>query len=469
MAPPPDPRLSVNPTPGTIPLPAPVERLSARAAKLPWWVIILVFGLIVALYGIATTDIYKRALTFVTGNPQLITSDFLGVTYRVNFNGKVDRVLGTLVDQQGTKLKVRVVDPEYMTINKNFIGKLDRVPQPCAPDAPLDCKPRTLVTISVDARTIEGDFYTESATEYRVRLPNGEIVPALKTETRATRKLTPADCTPDINGSCQISLTIPPSVIKGELVNEAGDSYRIQTVDPQFVSFERSQITEVIRERAGVCALNNIGSCQDGIFLTAFLALFSYVLAVVLGLVLALMRISANPILRNVATLYVEVVRGIPILVILFIFYFGIGPAIRDNFGIPQPEWFRAALGLAIAYASFLAEIFRAGIQSISRGQMEAARSLGMNYSQSMRFVILPQAIRVVLPPLGNDFIAILKDTSLVAAISLGEMSYLAQQLNGQTLRPFPAFITLAVVYLIMTLLLSFFVRTIEHRVKLPG
>jgi polar amino acid transport system permease protein len=137
--------------------------------------------------------------------------------------------------------------------------------------------------------------------------------------------------------------------------------------------------------------------------------------------------------------------------------------------GIPQPEAVRAILGLATAYAAFLAEIFRAGIQSISRGQMEAARSLGMTYFQAMRYVILPQAVRVVLPPLGNDFIAMLKDTSLVAAISLAEMSYLAFQLNGRTLRPFPTFITLAVVYLILTLLLSFMVRTIEHRVKLPG
>jgi polar amino acid transport system permease protein len=122
-----------------------------------------------------------------------------------------------------------------------------------------------------------------------------------------------------------------------------------------------------------------------------------------------------------------------------------------------------------VAYAAFLAEVFRAGIQSIGRGQMEAARSLGMNYILSMRLVILPQAIRLVLPPLGNDFISMLKDTAVAASIAIYEMTYLAIQYNGQTLKAFPAFITLALVYLVLTLCLSFVVRVIEQRVKIPG
>ncbi len=464
----PDPQSS-NHTPGTVALPSFMERLSVRAASLPWWIIILITMLVVAFYGIATTDIYQRAVTFITGNPQLITNDFVRVTYRVNLDGNVQRVAGTLINRNGDQLTVRTIDPQRITIAKN-LATVNRGPEEaCIPDATNVCRKLPLVTASVAARTIEGAFYTETATEYRIQLGSGEIVSVLKVDTRSTRQLNPPDCSPDIAGSCRITVTVPPVELKGVLVNEAGQTYVIETVSPQFVTFNRNQITEVISERAGVCALNNVASCQDGIFLSGFLAVSAYVLALTLGLVLALMRISANPILRNVATLYVEVVRGIPILVILFIFYFGVGPALRDGLGIPQPEWLRAVLGLGIAYASFLAEIFRAGIQSINRGQMEAARSLGMSYPQAMVNVILPQAIRVVLPPLGNDFIAMLKDTSLVTAISLAEMSYLAQQFNGQTLRPFPSFITLAVVYLMMTLILSFIVRTIEHRVKLPG
>jgi polar amino acid transport system permease protein len=162
-------------------------------------------------------------------------------------------------------------------------------------------------------------------------------------------------------------------------------------------------------------------------------------------------------------------VRGIPILVILLIFYFAIGPWLRDNLGIPMPETTRAMLGLAFAYGAFLAEIFRAGIQSINRGQMEAARSLGTTYFQAMRNVILPQAIRVVLPPLGNDFIAMLKDTSLVAAISQHELTYLAIQFESERLKAFEPFLTIAALYLVMTLVLSFLVRIIENRTRLPG
>lgn len=451
-------------------MPSFLERLSIRAAALPWWIIILVSGLIIAFYGIITTEIYQKALTFITGNPQIVTTDFTKVTYRVNINGSVQRVLGVLIERKGDELLVRTVDPVTTKIPKNLVNKIDLAPaETCVLDAANHCRTASRVTLTLPARTIEGDFYTETATEYRVRLSDGSIIGVLKVDARATRQLNPPNCEADIAGTCKINVPVPASEVKGVLVSETADQYLIETVAPEFISFNKSQITDIISEQAGVCALNNVGSCQDGIFLSGFLAVAAYIFALAFGLILALMRISANPIARNAAILYVEVVRGIPILVILFIFYFAVGPTLRDRFGIPQPAWLRAVLGLGFAYASFLAEIFRAGIQSIHRGQMEAARSLGMSYPQAMVNVILPQAIRVVLPPLGNDFIAMLKDTSLVTTISLAEMSYLAQQFNSQTLLPFPTFITLAVVYLMMTLFLSFIVRTIEHRVKLPG
>jgi ABC-type amino acid transport system permease subunit len=127
-----------------------------------------------------------------------------------------------------------------------------------------------------------------------------------------------------------------------------------------------------------------------------------------------------------------------------------------------------AIAGLAFAYGAFLAELFRAGIQSIPRGQMEASRSLGMTYVAAMRYVILPQAFRVILPPLGNEFIAILKDTSLIAILALPDMTQMARLYATDTYRPFEPYLTIAVLYLCMTLFLSFMVRVVERRVSIP-
>lgn len=175
----------------------------------------------------------------------------------------------------------------------------------------------------------------------------------------------------------------------------------------------------------------------------------------------------AWPVLTNgytMSTLYVEVARGVPLLVWVFYFNFVIAPLFRDNLGIDTSDFTRAVLALAFGYGAYLAEVFRAGIQSIPRGQMEAARSLGMGYAQAMRYVILPQAIRIVLPPLGNDFVAMLKDTSLVYAIGVTELTMLTRQYAARTFLGLPVWTTAALVYLILTLLLSFVVRYIERR-----
>jgi len=128
-----------------------------------------------------------------------------------------------------------------------------------------------------------------------------------------------------------------------------------------------------------------------------------------------------------------------------------------------------AVLGLAFGYGAYLAEVFRAGIQAIPRGQMEAARSLGMTYFQSMRHVILPQAIRLVLPPLGNDLIAMLKDSSLVSVIAMAEVLQQGRLWISRNFRAFEGFNSVLLVYLIMTLILSLVVRAVERRAKLPG
>jgi len=171
------------------------------------------------------------------------------------------------------------------------------------------------------------------------------------------------------------------------------------------------------------------------------------------------------------STLYVEIVRGVPMLVIILYMGFAVTPMLReatdgtiDLRGLPA-----AVIGLAFGYGAYLAEVFRAGIESIPKGQTEAARSLGMSYFQAMRHVILPQAIRVVLPPLGNDFIAMLKDSALISVIALPEVLQQGRLWISRNFRAFEGFNSVAMLYLVMTLLLSLLVRFIERKSRLPG
>jgi His/Glu/Gln/Arg/opine family amino acid ABC transporter permease subunit len=209
-----------------------------------------------------------------------------------------------------------------------------------------------------------------------------------------------------------------------------------------------------------------------GVRLTVITAVVAYAVALVLGLIIALGRVSRNRFLYNAATLYVEFMRGVPLLVILLYAQFVVVPGLSnwlDSLLGTRLLWQRNAaiagvVGLALGYAAYLAEVYRSGIESIERGQMEAGRSLGMNYRQAMRFIILPQALRRVLPPLGNDFIAIMKDTSLLTVISVPELSYFAKQEASRTFEYFQTYNAAAFLYLTLTLLLSLGVRVIERR-----
>lgn len=228
----------------------------------------------------------------------------------------------------------------------------------------------------------------------------------------------------------------------------------------------------------------------QGVVATILLTVIAYVLSVALGLIVALGRISSNVIARQVSTFYVEIMRGLPILVVLLYTAFVIAPAIvvalnglgtkmidagllpgvglalqklllRD---IDGDSTLRVTIALTLAYAAFISEIFRAGIESIERGQMEAARALGMTYWQAMRSIILRQAIRQVLPPLGNDFIAMLKDSSLISTVSSIDMAYQARTYAATSFKYFETYNVLAFLYLSMTLLLSMGVKLIERR-----
>lgn len=210
-----------------------------------------------------------------------------------------------------------------------------------------------------------------------------------------------------------------------------------------------------------------------GLGITISTSLYAYLIALVLGLLAGLGRISNNIVLKNLSTLYVELVRGIPILVLIFYLALVAVPAIADaipglsNDNIPLN--FRAIIALSVTYGAFLAEIFRAGIQSIGRGQMEAARSLGMSYGQAMRYVILPQAVRNVLPALGNDFVAMVKDSSLVSVLAVRDITQVARLYAGRTFRFAEAYTVLAVMYLTLTLILSFVVKRLEKRLEAKG
>jgi polar amino acid transport system permease protein len=207
----------------------------------------------------------------------------------------------------------------------------------------------------------------------------------------------------------------------------------------------------------------------DGVRLTLQVTIISYIIGLIVGLIFGLMRVSDNPILYAMSTLYVEVMRGIPLLVIILYMGYVITPMLRDSTngrvdlqGMPS-----AILGMAVCYGAYMAEVYRGGIESIEHGQMEAARSLGMSYMQAMRHVILPQAIRRILPPLGNDFISMLKDSSLIAVIALPDLLQMGRLYVSRTFRAFEGYNTVALLYLVMTLILSLIVRIIERKVAI--
>lgn len=200
-----------------------------------------------------------------------------------------------------------------------------------------------------------------------------------------------------------------------------------------------------------------------GTVITLELTAGAVAMGIVIGLFIALMRLSRNPLFRGFAMAYVDFFRGTPLLVQILMVYFAVPQLFR--FQIPENYQFIAGIvAMGLNSGAYIAEIFRAGIQSIDRGQTEAARSLGMTQAQAMRYVILPQAVKRVIPPLGNEFIALLKDSSLVAIIALEDLMYTGKIIVGRTAQPFVIYLEVALFYLVMTLILSRFVNYTERR-----
>jgi len=198
----------------------------------------------------------------------------------------------------------------------------------------------------------------------------------------------------------------------------------------------------------------------DGIFITFEVTVLSILLALVIGLFTGLGRISKNPIINGAASLYVEVIRGIPLLVQLFYIYFALGRFIQMP---PLPS---AVLAMSICYGAYMGEIFRAGIQSIPKGQTEAARSLGMSPAQSMYHVILPQAVKTILPPVGNEFVALLKDSSLVSILAVADLLRRGREFASQSFAYFETYTMVALVYLMITLFFSKLISIMEEKIR---
>jgi His/Glu/Gln/Arg/opine family amino acid ABC transporter permease subunit len=204
----------------------------------------------------------------------------------------------------------------------------------------------------------------------------------------------------------------------------------------------------------------------QGLGLSLVLGACSLVFALLGGLAVALCRLSPRKWLRWPATAYVEVIRGVPLLVLILWIYFGIVSDVLGRMGIPL-HWFPASvLAFGACYAAFIGETYRAGIQSVDRGQMEAARALGLTHRQAMRTVVLPQAVKNILPALGNESISLFKDTSLATVIAVNELMNRGKQVAGRDFKTMETYTVVALLYLGTTLVFGIFQRRLERRLR---
>lgn len=222
---------------------------------------------------------------------------------------------------------------------------------------------------------------------------------------------------------------------------------------------------------------------SKGVGITVFVTITAFVLASAVGLVIALMGLSSHRVLNQIARFYVEIVRGIPILVLLFYIAFVGAPGFVSGWNwltTPLREagfldellvrevsllW-RAIIALTIGYSAFIAEVFRAGILSVEGGQIEAAKALGLKPAHRFRLIVLPQAIRTILPPLGNDFVAMVKDSSLVSVLGVADLTQMGKVYASGSFRFFETYSVVAYVYLLLTVGLSLALRSLERRMR---
>lgn len=198
----------------------------------------------------------------------------------------------------------------------------------------------------------------------------------------------------------------------------------------------------------------------DGVFLTLKLTLVSFFFIILVGMIMGIFRVSSIAPLKSIASMYVEIVRGVPVLVWILWIYFGLPVLLQFR----VPDFVAAVVAFTFAYGAYMTEVFRAGIQSIAKGQMEASRSLGMTYVQSMRYIVLPQAVRVILPPMSNEFVTLIKDSSLVSVVGLADVTRRGREWVGRYFTAFDTYAIVALTYLILTLLFTRISTGIERR-----
>lgn len=218
---------------------------------------------------------------------------------------------------------------------------------------------------------------------------------------------------------------------------------------------------------------------SKGVGITIFVTLVAFSLAMVVGLLLAVASLSRFTVLRQLARFYIEIIRGVPILVLLLYVAFVVAPGmvaavnwVLEGVGFDPIRtrdfslMWRAIIALMIGYSAFIAEVFRAGLLSVDKGQIEAAEALGLNGWLRFRLVIFPQAIRTIMPPLGNDFIAMIKDSSLVSVLGVTDITQLGKVTAAGNFRYFETYNVVALIYLIMTISLSLALRRLERRMR---
>lgn len=201
---------------------------------------------------------------------------------------------------------------------------------------------------------------------------------------------------------------------------------------------------------------------------TLLLTVLALVFAMIIGLIFALMNVGKNRVLNFIGTLYVDAVRGVPLIVLAYFIYFGVPQGIKmlGFTGFKLPAFQAGAIALAMNCGAYMAEIIRAGIESVDKGQMEAARSLGLPYGTSMRLVVLPQAIRTMIPSIINQFIITLKDTSILSAIGFPELTNMGKTIASNTMQMLQTWAIIAILYLIVITALSKLAKYLERRIK---
>lgn len=204
---------------------------------------------------------------------------------------------------------------------------------------------------------------------------------------------------------------------------------------------------------------DNFDMYLDGFFHTLLASLIALAGSFLLGVLIAIMRITSFKPFQWIGTAYVEFIRNIPLLLITFVFYFGL-----PNAGLRLDGFQAGTIALTIYTSAFIAEAIRAGIQTVAKGQMEAARSSGFTYGQAMRYIILPQAIKIVIPPLGNQFLNLVKNSSILGVVAGLDLMYQADLVSSSTLVVFDVYIFVALFYLILTIPLSLGVHYLEKR-----